>query len=184
MNNLPDHAFLSPSKVHWINYDLDKLKRVYEGYKRTIEGTRIHEFAEHCINLGVYLQSDGQALSSFVNDALDLNMDSEVHLYYSQFVFGKVDAMAYKNKTLYIFDLKTGRGKPKYSQLDIYAALFCLSSKKHPEEITIICRVYQGDDVVEWSPEPGEIIRIMNVIIEASEFLEFLEAEEKTKWMD
>ena len=44
------HAFLSASKYHWINYDDDKLIFMY---KRTVlaaqEGTETHDFASRCI---------------------------------------------------------------------------------------------------------------------------------------
>ena len=49
------HAFLSASKYHWVNYDEEKLSLAYSKYMATQLGTRLHEFARECIELGIKL---------------------------------------------------------------------------------------------------------------------------------
>ena len=46
-----EHAFLSPSKYHWLNYDLQKLKTTFDNFKMSELGTRLHAFASECIEL-------------------------------------------------------------------------------------------------------------------------------------
>ena len=43
------HAVLAPSNHSWKNYDDNKLISSYEGNKRKIEGTELHEWAEELI---------------------------------------------------------------------------------------------------------------------------------------
>lgn len=53
---LEDHAILSPSGYHWINYSpeemADKLTKKYFTAMRPFAGTAIHDFAANCIMLG------------------------------------------------------------------------------------------------------------------------------------
>ena len=41
-----DHAFLSPSKYHWIRYDKEKLVKAFYNYMAVEKGTKLHEIAE------------------------------------------------------------------------------------------------------------------------------------------
>ena len=38
------HAFLSPSKYHWINYDDEKLIAAYCNFRAAQKGTELHDF--------------------------------------------------------------------------------------------------------------------------------------------
>ena len=95
-------------------------------------------------------------------------MSPEVILFYSQNAFGTADAISFSEDTkiLRIHDLKTGVVPGKMQQVDIYAALFCLEYKIKPENIVIILRIYQNDELVEWSPETESIEYIMRTIVE------------------
>lgn len=52
-DNLEEHALLSPSGYHWINYSqeemIEKLQNKYNTYMRTPAGTAIHDFAANAI---------------------------------------------------------------------------------------------------------------------------------------
>ncbi len=49
------HAFLSASKSSWINYDEDKLDRVFLSNMAAQRGTDLHALAAEAIRLGVRL---------------------------------------------------------------------------------------------------------------------------------
>ena len=51
------------------------------------------------------------------------------------------------------------------NQLYIYAALFCLEYNADPEKIDIVLRIYQSDEIFEDSPDPIDILAIMDKII-------------------
>ena len=53
------HAFLSPSKYSWINYDDEKLDRVYFSHMEAQRGTRLHQLAHDLIREGVKLPVSG-----------------------------------------------------------------------------------------------------------------------------
>ena len=63
------HAFLSASKYHWINYDEEKLSQAYLNFLATQKGTELHDFAARCIRLGQKLPKSKKTLNSYVNDA-------------------------------------------------------------------------------------------------------------------
>ena len=162
------HAFLSPSRPHWVNYPPEKLALAYKNHRQTLLGTQYHELAERCINLAVRLPNTSATINAFVNDAIGFKMSPEVILFYSQNAFGTADAISFSEDTkiLRIHDLKTGVVPGKMQQVDIYAALFCLEYKIKPENIVIILRIYQNDELVEWSPETESIEYIMRTIVE------------------
>ena len=51
------HAFLSASKYHWVNYDNEKLDNVYLSWLAIQKGTELHELASKLINLRQKLPS-------------------------------------------------------------------------------------------------------------------------------
>ena len=146
-------------------------------------GTRLHAFAHEAIELGQRLKSTKQTLNMFVNDAIGYGMSSEVVLYYSENCFGTADAISFKKKVLRIHDLKTGEVPAHMEQLMIYAALFCLEYHVRPEEIDIILRIYQSDDIVEESPDPKDISDIMETIIEFDKIIDNIDSG-VTKYVD
>jgi hypothetical protein len=165
------HAFLSASKYHWVNYDEDKLAESYSKYLATQRGTRLHEFANECILLGIKLPKTKKTLNMYVNDAIGFKMKTEQPLYYSENAFGTADAISFKfdkllNKyILRIHDLKTGTTKTSMRQLEIYVAYFCLEYNINPNDIFIELRIYQNDEILVLEPNPEDILYIMDKTI-------------------
>lgn len=158
------HAFLGASKYAWLNYDEEKLALVYKNMQAQELGTRLHEFAANCIDLGINLPEENKTLNLYVNDAIGYRMIPEQVLYYSDNCFGTADAISYRRKFLRIHDLKTGKTPAHMDQLHIYAALFCLEYHMKPTEIGIETRIYQNDEVLVESPDPDVIVHIMDKI--------------------
>lgn len=172
------HAFLSPSSYHWINYSSDKLIERYTTYQAAIKGTELHAIASSLIKNKIKLANHKKALNLFVNDAIGFRMDSEVPLYYSENCFGTADAISFRNNKLMIFDLKTGKVKASYSQLDVYSALFCLEYNKSPYDIEIEERIYQGNAFTINLPSAELIEKIMNKVIDSDKIINKLRLEE------
>ncbi len=171
------HAFLSGSNYHWINYTPDKLEQVYANLKKKEEGTLLHAFASMAIQKRIKLAPLKKALNMFVNDAIGFGMVSEQVLYYSDNCFGTADAILFKNNKLQIHDLKTGASKVSFKQLDIYAAMFCLEYSVSPHEIEIEQRLYQKRDYEINFPDPHEIDKIMQLIVEFDAVIERIKYE-------
>lgn len=172
------HAFLSASQYHWINYDEERLISVFKNWKAKERGTRLHEFACEAIELGVKLSHSKRTLNQYVNDAIGFGMSPEVILYYSDNCFGTADTIKFDGQELRIHDLKTGKTPASFHQLEIYAALFCLEYKVNPEDIDIVLRIYQLDDVLESVPEAIDIRNIMDIIVNFDKVLSGLREEE------
>ena len=159
------HAFLSASKYHWINYDEDKLALSYSKYLATMQGTRLHEFACECIKLGIKLPKSKKTMSLYVNDAIGYKMATEQPLYYSENCFGTADSISFRQNLLRIHDLKTGITPASMRQLEVYTALFCLEYTVDPNSIGIELRLYQSDNVIVHTPPTEDILHIMDKII-------------------
>ena len=173
------HAFLSPSNYHWINYDDDKLVSRYENMLAVKRGTELHEFAQMAISHGIKLQRSHCTLNMYVNDAIGFRMQPEQILYYSPNCFGTADAISFseKKKFLRIHDLKTGEVPGSMNQLKIYFALFCLDYGYKPTEIEGEMRIYQFNDFTAEDPDPNEIAHIMDKIITSDKIIENLKQE-------
>ena len=168
------HAFLSPSKYHWLNYDDAKLESVFRNHNAKEEGVWLHNFASMAITKRIKLARNKNTLNLFVNDAIGFGMKSEQILYYSPNAFGCADAISFKQDFLRIHDYKSGETKASFKQLDLYSAYFCLEYGVNPEEIQICERIYQNNQIEEFSPS-GEYIRtIMNLTIEKNALVESL----------
>lgn len=172
------HAFLSASKWHWINYDDDKLAVAYERALAAQRGTELHEFAATAIKLGQKLKGSKQTLSMYVNDAIGYKMTPEQILYYSDNCFGTADAISFRNGLLRIHDLKTGTTPARMEQLFVYAALFCLEYKVKPSTIDMELRIYQNDEVLCHSPVADEITPIIDKIINFDKLISKINSEE------
>lgn len=159
------HAFLSASKYHWVNYNEEKLALTYSKYLAAQQGTQLHEFASMCINLGIKLPKSKKTLNMYVNDAIGFQMKTEQPLYFSENSFGTADAISFKKKVLRIHDLKTGSTPTSIRQLEVYAALFCLEYKTNPNDIDMELRIYQSDEVLIHEPPTEDIMYIMDKII-------------------
>lgn len=172
-----EHAFLSASKYHWVNYDGEKLSSSYLKFLAIQKGTELHDFASRCINLRQRLPKSKKSLNSFVNDAIGFRMKSEQPLFYSANAFGTADAISFRDDILRIHDLKTGVSPVSMRQLEIYSALFCLEYKVNPIDISIELRIYQGDEIVVHKPEGEDIRLIMDKIIEFDKRIELIKSE-------
>lgn len=159
------HAFLSPSYYHWINYDDEKLDRVFNSRMAAKRGTDLHAFAHEAIRLGVKLPKSPMTLHSYVNDAIGYRMTPEQVLFYSENAFGTADTISFRRNKLRVHDLKTGSLNSSVHQLEVYAALFCLEYRFKPFDIEIELRIYQKNEVQIFDPTPDEITHIMDKII-------------------
>lgn len=166
------HAFLSASKYHWVNYDEAKLVNSYSNFLAAQRGTELHEFAATCIRLGQKLSASKRTLNRYVNDAIGFKMTPEVVLFYSYNCFGTADAISFKNNKLRIHDYKSGVTPASMEQLMIYAALFCLEYHHDPSSIEIELRLYQFDDFETLIPDPDDVKRIMDIIVESDQIIE------------
>jgi hypothetical protein len=172
------HAFLSASKYHWINYDEAKLIDTYNNFAAAQRGTELHDFAAQCIKLGQKLPRSQKTLNMYVNDAIGFKMTPEQILYYSPNCFGTADSIAFRDNFLRIHDFKSGVTPAKMEQLEIYAALFCLEYQVKPEKIEVELRVYKNDEVVCHTPPANDIRAIMDKIVHLDTLLENVEREE------
>jgi hypothetical protein len=172
------HAPFSASQSAWLRYDDDKVLAVYENKKAAQKGTELHEWAKKTIDLGIKQPRSKKTLYAYVNDAIGFKMNTEVVLRYSDRFFGTADAICFRNNTLRIHDLKTGKGPVKLEQLLIYAALFCLEYKIKPGDITVELRIYQNDDILIGNPTAEDILPVMDRIIQINKMLEKLDYEE------
>lgn len=173
-----EHAFLSASKWHWVNYDDEKLIAAYTSYQAVSRGTELHEFASKCIELGQRLPDTSQTLNMYVNDAIGYRMTPEQVLFYSTNCFGTADAISFRDGHLRIHDLKTGVVPAHMEQLMIYAGLFCLEYDQMPGKIDISLCIYQNDDIVKYEAGVDDIAPIMEKIVEFDKLIDELNPKE------
>lgn len=159
------HAFLSASRYHWINYDEEKLVRNFIARQAAQRGTDLHAFAHEAIRLGVKLPRSPKTMHLYVNDAIGYRMTPEQILYYSEFAFGTADTISFRRNVLRIFELKTGRYPSSVHQLEVYAAYFCLEYHYKPTEIEFDLRIYQSNEVQMHEIDPLVIKSIMDKIV-------------------
>lgn len=171
------HAFLSASKYHWINYDDEKLDRVYLAALAAQRGTELHDLAATLIRMGVKLPETPKTLNLYVNDALGFRMSPEQVLYYSDNAFGTADAISFRKDFLRIHDLKTGVTQTSEHQLEIYAALFCLEYRVKPFSIETELRIYQNDEIQVFVADPDVITHIMDKIVTFDKRINQIRAE-------
>jgi hypothetical protein len=174
-----EHAFLSPSSYHWINYTPDRLVERWTASQAMAYGTMQHEYAQREIKAGRLSHLVG-TIGLYINDAIQYKMDTEQVLFYSENCFGTADAISFRYNTLRIHDLKTGQYPGSVHQLEIYAALFCLEYDKNPFEIKIELRIYQDNEVVVYDADPEDIVFIMQRIQEFDRILTHRKLEEET----
>ena len=171
------HALLSPSSYHWVNYDEDKLDwRITTAFAAK-RGSDLHDLAQRMITLGVKLPESNATLNQYVNDAIGFRMKPEQTLYYSANCYGTTDAIAFRRNFLRIHDLKTGVTPTKITQLEIYAALFCLEYGFKPIELEMELRIYQNDEVQVYEGDPLTVTNIMDKIVVFDRRIEELRME-------
>jgi hypothetical protein len=176
--NEGDHAFLSPSTYHWINYSLEKLESRWKTSVAAALGTEQHRYAAEAIDRGL-TQPGNTILDLYINDCIRFRMHTEVILYYSNNCFGTADAIAFRYRKLRISDLKTGVSPTSVHQLEVYAALFCLEYNEDPFDFPIELRIYQSDEIREYVGDPEVIAYIMEKIIEFDQTLNKLRQEDE-----
>lgn len=172
------HAPFSASQSSWLRYDDETATEVYRNRKASEMGTILHAWAKQTIDLGIKQPRSPKTLYAYVNDAIGFKMSTEVVLFYSERFFGTADAISFRNGTLRIHDLKTGKRPAKMEQLEVYAALFCLEYNKKPGDISFELRIYQNDEVIIHNPTAEDIVPIMDKIIHLNKLLERLDSEE------
>lgn len=160
------HSFLSPSNYHWVNYTSEKLEERYFNSEATKKGTALHDYAKKAILLERKQPKSKDSVCSFINDAIGYSMTPEQPLYYSDYCFGTADAISFWKNKLRIHDLKTGTSPTSMTQLEVYAALFCLEYGYSPDKISMELRIYQSNEIRKFVPEPEEIRAIMDKIVE------------------
>lgn len=173
------HAFLSASNYHWINYDGTKLENSFRNFLAVQKGTEFHEFACKAIRLGVKLPRSKKTLNMYVNDAIGYRMNPEQVLFYSMNCFGTADAICFRDNLLRIHDLKTGLTPASFHQLEVYMALFCLEYEEDPKKINAELRIYQSNDVKILEPDPDVIVWIMEKIQKFDPIIEKIKLEER-----
>lgn len=172
------HAVFSPSQSSWLRYDDKKAVEVYNNKRAADWGTKLHDWAQQTIKLGIKQPRTKKTLYAYVNDAIGFRMDTEVVLYYSDRFFGTADSICFRDNVLRIHDLKTGKTPAHMEQLEVYAALFCLEYKIKPGDIQFELRLYQNDEVLVHNPTAEDILPIMDKIIHLNKILERLDYEE------
>ena len=160
------HAFLSPSTYHWINYDETKLEFRFKTLQAAIKGVEQHRYAAIAIEEKEFQDDETTTLGLYINQCIQYKMNTEVVLYYSPNAFGTVDAISYRYRILRISDLKTGVSRVSEHQLEVYAAMFCLEYEIDPFHMRgIELRIYQDGQCKEYVGDPGYIKGIMDKIV-------------------
>lgn len=159
------HAPYGASKASWLNYTDEKLELSVRSRGAAVRGTRIHKLAQEHIELGIDMPVDGRTINSYINDAIGHRMTPEVTLFFSENIFGTADAIGLHQNILRIFDLKTGINAVKFTQLRVYAALFCLEYGVDPRSLEQVeLRIYQNDAIEYDYPEAVDILDLMERI--------------------
>lgn len=174
-----EHAFLSPSQYHWVNYTPNRLAERWTTAQAAAYGIAQHAYAQVEIEAGRLSDHIG-TLGQYINDAIRYRMTTEQCLYYSENCFGTADAISFRYKTLRIFDLKTGVVPGSVHQLEIYAALFCLEYDVDPYTIKFELRIYQDNEVVIFDADQDDIMFIMERIQEFDKQINQLRLEEES----
>src|SRR3954462_2816448 len=172
------HAFLSPSTYHWINYDAEKLAFRYKTMRAALEGMEQHRYAAIAIEEQEVQDDETTTVGMYINQCIQYRMSPEVVLYFSPNAFGTADAISYRYRILRISDLKTGATRTSEHQLEVYAALFCLEYEIDPFSMRgIELRIYQDGRVFPYDADPYFIRGIMDKIIKFDTILNHLREE-------
>lgn len=177
-NLVGQHAFLSASKYHWLNYDEEKLLDAYSKAEAAKRGSELHDFAATCIRLGQKLPATKKTINMYVNDAIGYRMTPEQPLYYSENAFGTADAIAFRKNLLRIHDYKSGDSPASMLQLEIYAALFFLEYGLKPEETQTELRLYQSCNIIYAEPTAEDIWPVMDKIMRFDMLINKAKAED------
>lgn len=166
------HALMSASKPHWLRYDDEKVADMVVKFMTAARGTRLHNLAKQLIDEGIRLPDTTQTLNMYVNDCISYRMQTEKVVFYTPNAYGTADAIEFRDRVLYIFDLKNGITKASSEQLEIYAAYFCLEYDVKPHKIEFDLRIYQHDQVYPIETNHERIREIMDRVIYVNAIIE------------
>lgn len=176
------HAMFGASNYHWTNYSDDKFEMTFRTLQAARRGTEMHDLARRMIDLGVRLPETGETINMYVNDAIDMGMQTEVVLRYSDNFFGTTDTIRFADETyLNVHDYKSGRVPASIKQNYVYSALFCLEYRYRPHNIVTELRIYQNNDVLIHPADPDLIAHIMDRIVTFDARIEEWRREEMRK---
>ncbi|MGW8178054.1 MAG: DUF2800 domain-containing protein [bacterium] len=161
-----------------MNYNLEKLELTWGNAEAARRGTQLHEYAQMAIRLGQKQPRSQRTMCMYVNDCIGWGLTPEQPLFYSGIAFGTPDAIGFRKNVLRISDLKTGLTRAKMTQLEIYAALFCLEYGYKPHELDAIeLRIYQNNEIQFEDADPDWIAHIMDKIITFSAHIQDIREE-------
>jgi len=168
------HAFLSASKHHWLDYEDDKLIRVFNERMTAKRGTELHAFAKEAIRLKIRQIDNGLTLNSYINDGIGYRMTPEVLLLATPNCFGTADTISFdeRDNFLRIHDLKNGVNETSMDQLRLYAGMFCIEYGYRPRDIQIELRIYQNDSVKIDEPTDHDMTWIVERIRHADAIID------------
>jgi len=163
-----------------LDYDEEKLRRVYFQKQQARLGDEYHVYAQRAIDLRIKQADNGTTLSDYINDAIGFRMEAEIPLFYSIDCFGTCDAIGFRDNVLRISDLKTGVTPANMKQLLIYAGIFFheYAQLVAPKDVRVILRIYQNDAIEELQPDFTEILSVMSRIKAQAELVAFLREED------
>ena len=148
---------------------------LYEKYKPdNYDGYEMPDYVKKLLYFLGYIPKEVfKTIESYVNDGIKYRMTPEVRLEHSNLFFGTADCIGFSNDILRIHDLKTGALPVTHlDQLAVYAALYCMSHRIKPIDISIELRIYQNDQILIDTPDPMDILNIMDFIINRNKELE------------
>lgn len=173
------HAFLSPSNYHWLNYSEEKLKEVYRISRLArFRGTKLHDLAAELIDCKISLPKKRKTFNMYVNDGIRYDMRTEEELRYSEYCYGTADSII-DHDILRIHDLKTGKTPASFKQLEVYTALYFLQNDYRPGDWEVELRIYQNNERIITSPRPEDILPIMDKIVLFCDILAEMDEEEE-----
>src|SRR3954471_9682483 len=68
------HAFLSPSSYHWINYDEEKLRGRYKQLRAALERVEQHRYAAICIDEKIVQDDERTTVGLYINQCIQYKM--------------------------------------------------------------------------------------------------------------